>query len=112
MMVARGALGIVAFVAGVAFLGLVGLAIFRRGWARRVLPYARAPDVELAFGAPWVSFVRTVRFARRHPRALRWGLVYALHLLVGVDPLAALDSASLARAQHEGERARDPPARR
>ena len=83
---------------------LVGLTMFRRGWARRALRFARRPDPELAFGSFPAAFVRTMAFAWRHPRALRSGLVYALHLLVGIDPLAALDDRTLERVHAALER--------
>lgn len=60
----------------------VGLTLFRRDWARRVLPYARTPDVELCFGPLWLGLWRTARFAWRHPRTLRVGAIYGLHLLI------------------------------
>ncbi|HJL16268.1 MAG TPA: hypothetical protein RMH99_11465 [Sandaracinaceae bacterium LLY-WYZ-13_1] len=90
----------------------VGLALFRRGWSRRALRWARRPDVELAFGPPWVVLERTARFAARHPRSLRWGLFYALHLTVGIDPLARLGDETLRRAVTDARRGRgrDPPA--
>jgi hypothetical protein len=88
----------------VILIALVGLILFRREYARRVAPFSAFPEVELAYGAPWLVVVKTLAFAARHPSTLRWGLVYALHLLIGVDPLAAITDAELARVHREGER--------
>lgn len=85
-------------------VAFVGLLLFRREYARRVAPISELPDVELAYGAPWLAVAKTLVFAARHPSTLRWGLIYALHLLIGVDPLAALDDAELARVHRESER--------
>ncbi|MEC7524015.1 MAG: hypothetical protein VYE22_29305 [Myxococcota bacterium] len=75
----------------------VGLALFRREWARIAIDHARRPDVDLCFGPLWVVLWRTALFVCRHPRTLRLGAVYGLHLLVGVDLLRWLDEEEVRR---------------
>lgn len=99
-------LGVAALLVALAALvvAFVGLVLFRREYARRVVPFSEHPEVELAYGAPWVVVGKTLVFAARHPSTLRWGLVYALHLMIGIDALAAMSDADLERAHREGER--------
>jgi len=89
--------GLGGLVVGASVWAWVGLTLFRRDWARRVLPYSRSPDVELCFGPLWLGLWRTARFAWRHPRTLKVGAIYGLHLLMGIEPLAALDEEALRR---------------
>jgi hypothetical protein len=96
---------LVLLVAGGLWLtAIVGLALFRRTYAQRTAAIAAVPEVELAFGAPWTLFANTVAFAIRHPSTLRWGLVYALHLLIGIDLLDAISDADLERLHRDIER--------
>ncbi len=87
---------------GFAF-GTLGLAFFRRDYARRVAAIAVVPDIELAYGRPWLVITKTALFALRHPSTLRWGLLYAAHLLIGIDLLSAVDDDELARLHRDIE---------
>jgi hypothetical protein len=89
-------------VLGLSILGFVGLAIFRREYARRIAALGETVDVDLAFGSTWSTAYKTAGFALRHPSTLRWGLIYALHLVIGIDPLAALADADLRRIHEKG----------
>jgi hypothetical protein len=89
-------------------VGVIGLAWFRRDFARRVALVAALPNVDLAYGAFWLVLLKTVVLLLRHPRMLLLGWLHAGHLLVGIDPLEALDDATLQALQ----RAADEEARR
>lgn len=88
---------------GTVAVAVVGLAWFRRGYARRVASFALTPNVELAWGATWLVLLSTLLFVVRHPRTLRFGLVYAAHLLVGIDLLSAIDDSTLAKLHRDVE---------
>lgn len=57
----------------------------------RVLFYFWSFDVEFCFGLLWLGLWCMVRFVWWHPCTLKVGVIYGLHLLMGIESLVVLD---------------------